>query len=148
MEYRSDRTRSDAAADAAYREIVGGGDYDPEQDDPPDSVKLAEWPVLSRNVRHAREQIDKLKAAVAPYRDLPHPLGQRSTESTIDFACRLITDRIPKDDPPADVLGEAFRMWMDRADADKRVSASIYRAVDELAKVVERIARAQKQEDR
>ena len=73
--------------------------------EPPDSVKLAEWPVLSRNVRHAREQIDKLNAAVAPYRDLPHPLGQRSTESTIDFACRLIAERLPKVGPATGLSG-------------------------------------------
>lgn len=44
----------------------------------------------------------------------------------------------------ADVLGEAFRDFMERAAMDTKVPADIYCAVDELAQVVERIARAQR----
>jgi len=48
-----------------------------------------------------------------------------------------------KDEPPADVLGEAYREAMEEAITNGDVPASIYVAVAELAQVVERIARQQ-----
>lgn len=49
-----------------------------------------------------------------------------------------------QDAPPADVLGEAFRMHLERAMRDEMVQESIYCAVRSLSEVVERIARAQR----
>lgn len=52
----------------------------------------------------------------------------------------------PKDDPPADVLGEAYREAIRKAGASgpTHFNTNIWDAVVQLAQAVERIARAQR----
>lgn len=53
-------------------------------------VRAAEWPVLVASEKRLLGEVEKIAAAVRPERDLPHPDGQFSTETTADFAVRLL----------------------------------------------------------
>jgi len=57
---------------------------------PADAVKIAEWPVLVAEQARLLGEIEKLRQAVAPARDSDWPNSQFSTETTVDFAIRLL----------------------------------------------------------
>lgn len=58
--------------------------------EPADAVKIAEWPVLVAEQARLLGEIENLRQAVAPERDRDWPNGQFSTETTVDFAIRLL----------------------------------------------------------